>query len=376
MDDSKLVIRVFNEERDQEMVTKLERKCKIGSKGISMFTNMMGDPLCRIRFYPVRVMLVAELLNNGELVGMVGGCIKIVGTGSKGRHVKLGCILGLRVSPKHRRMGIGLKLVQCVEEWMVSNGASYTFLASEEKNLASANLFTLKCGYATFASLVIFVHPVCLPAKEPSCRVEVEKLPLDQAISSYKKHLGGGDLYPADFEAILKEKSSIGTFKAYNVDTGIQSSWISFSMWSTCGTYKLDVQRSPTSKFLHATLNHARNKIFPCLNPKMQPCDSLEKPFGFLFLYGLHGEGERVGELMQSIWIFASGVAETVKDCKAIITELGFSDPLREHVPKVSSVSCIEDLWYLKKVIGPIDDEDDLTVMRPVGSVFVDPRDF
>lgn len=44
---------------------------------------------------------VAELLENGELVGVVRGCIKSVGTHS-GSVFKMGCILGLRVSPTYR----------------------------------------------------------------------------------------------------------------------------------------------------------------------------------------------------------------------------------------------------------------------------------
>lgn len=45
---------------------------------------------------------VAELRENGELVGVVRGCIKCVGTRFGATYVRLGCILGLRVSPKHR----------------------------------------------------------------------------------------------------------------------------------------------------------------------------------------------------------------------------------------------------------------------------------
>lgn len=45
---------------------------------------------------------VAELVGDGEIVGVVRGCMKWVGTGSGSTHVKMGCILGLRVSPKHR----------------------------------------------------------------------------------------------------------------------------------------------------------------------------------------------------------------------------------------------------------------------------------
>lgn len=59
--ESKVLIREFNEERDIEVVGKLERDCDIGSKkGISIFNSMIGDPFCRIRFYPLHVMLVGE----------------------------------------------------------------------------------------------------------------------------------------------------------------------------------------------------------------------------------------------------------------------------------------------------------------------------
>lgn len=172
---NKVLIREFNADTDIEVVGKLERNCELESKrGVSIFTNMMCDPLCRIRFYPLHIMLVgsllwllpsylafkrkqgnifhesyliiilvsplisicmiycfynmeviapprpyrceslhcsntnmfgncqqvAQLLENEELVGVVRGCIKHVGTGFGG-HV-IGCILGLRVSPTHR----------------------------------------------------------------------------------------------------------------------------------------------------------------------------------------------------------------------------------------------------------------------------------
>lgn len=61
--DNKVLIREFNEERDMKVVEKLERNCEIGSRqGLSILTNMMGDPLCRIRLYPIRVMLVGGVL--------------------------------------------------------------------------------------------------------------------------------------------------------------------------------------------------------------------------------------------------------------------------------------------------------------------------
>lgn len=58
---------------------------------------------------------VAELRENGELVGVVRGCIKSVGTKFEGQIVKLGCILGLRVSPRHRYILFYLSLSLEVE---------------------------------------------------------------------------------------------------------------------------------------------------------------------------------------------------------------------------------------------------------------------
>ncbi|KOM33432.1 hypothetical protein LR48_Vigan01g298800 [Vigna angularis] len=363
--ESRLHIREFDEGRDVKVVGKLERKCEIGTKkGVSIFTNMMGDPLSRIRLYPLHVMLVAELLESKELVGVVRGCIKSMRTPSESL-LKIGCILGLRVSPSHRRKGIGLKLVTSVEEWMLRNGAEYAFLATEKNNDASRNLFTNKCKYVSLSSLFIFVHPISFPAKQISKDIEIEKVNIDQAISLYRRTLMAKELYPLDMDSILKENLSLGTWVSYYKEGGllnlqrkeesediitneITSSWIIFSIWNTCEAYKLQLKKS-------------------------QPL----RPFGFLFLYGLHGEGENLGELMESIWRFTSRMGESLKDCTVVITELGFGDPLVNHIPQTASMSCIDDIWYTKRISSHSDEKDDeLLIKRQIGNVFVDPRDF
>ncbi|KAI4344787.1 hypothetical protein L6164_011976 [Bauhinia variegata] len=390
--ESNVLVREFDEDRDVNLVGMLERNCEIGTKkGVSIFTNStMGDPLSRIRFYPLRIILVAELLESGEIVGVVRGCIKSVGT-SAGSFLKMGCILGLRVSPNHRRKGVGLKLVRSIEEWMMRNGVDYTFLATEKSNDASKGLFTKKCNYITLSSLAIFIHPTSFPGKNISKDIKIEKLSIDQAISLYKRTLRAKDLYPMDMDVILKEKLSLGTWVSYYKDEGwlnLQSkveeenfirenprSWVIFSIWNTCEAYKLQIKKSQTLRFLHNTLNQARDKIFPCL--RMPVSDSLSRPFGFLFIYGLHGEGENLGLLMESVWRFTSRLDETMKDCKVVVTELGFSDPLAKHVPQDSSMSCIDDLWYVKKFTGHSDEKDDEMLMKAqAGNVFVDPREF
>ncbi|RWR94304.1 putative N-acetyltransferase HLS1-like protein isoform X1 [Cinnamomum micranthum f. kanehirae] len=390
--DNKILIREFNEERDMKVVEKLERNCEIGSrKGLSILTNMMGDPLCRIRLYPIRVMLVAELVGEGEIVGVVRGCMKWIGTGSGSTHVKMGCILGLRVSPKHRRTGIGLKLVKSIEGWAIRNGAHYIHLATEKNNVASINLFVLKCDYEILSSLAILVQPIDSHAKSPSQDVRIEKLSIDQAIALYKDRLAGKEFFPADIDTLLREKLSLGTWVSYFKDEEwggnlhykekiehftrkTPSSWAMLSIWKTYEAYKLQIRGAQLFRCCYSTVSNVGAKVFPCFGvPSLG--DIPNRPFGFVFLYGLHGEGEKQGELMKSLWWFACNLLRKVKDCKVIITELGMSDPLLGHIPQgTTSMSFIDDLWCLKKVNRS--DEDEWAKMQPLAHLFVDPREF
>lgn len=271
-----------------------------------------------------------------------------------------------------------------MEEWMNKNGASYTFAATEENNAASTNLFTLRGNYIKLSSLSIFVQRLNPPVNDLEEGINFEKLSTDQAISFYQTHVGAKDMYPTDIDMILKEKLSLGTWLCYFKEDNVKindknsritgDSWAIFSIWNTCEAYKLQVKRSNyhSSPIKHAIKDDQEN-------PKKMACDSIEKPFGFLFLFGLFGEGDGLGELVKSLWRFALKMAENVKDCKAIMTELGFSDPLLQHVPKEVSTVCIDDLWYAKKIekcSSEDDDPDDLVMKREVGNVFVDPRDF
>ncbi|OVA16791.1 GNAT domain [Macleaya cordata] len=355
---NKVLIREYNEERDIEMVERLERNCEysIGSSSKGMMnipTIFMGDPLCR----------VAEMVGSGgELVGIVRGCIKCVGTGFEGRHVKMGCILGLRVSPKHRRSGIGLKLVKCVENWAIQNGAEYISMAVEENNVASTNLFVCKCNYVKLRGpLIILTQPIHHSRNKDrsSRKIKIHKLSIEQAISLYKNRLGKKEFFPMDIDAILNEKLSLGTWVSFFKD----ENWVGLH-----GKNKDDdnehefTSRSPSSWAMNW------------------------RPSGYLLVYGIHGEGERVGELMKSLWWFAYNLGRNnVEDCKLMITELGLHDPLTQHVPKGTSMSCTNDFWYLKKVNngstsinGDEKEKEDTWIRRqqPITNLFVDPRDF
>ncbi|CAN1281553.1 Probable N-acetyltransferase HLS1-like, partial [Linum perenne] len=367
-----VLIREYNEDRDAKMVGKLEKSCENvessdETERVSIFGSIVGDPLRRIRLYPVHVMLVAELRDNGELVGIVRGCIKFVGLGVT--NVRLGCILGLRVSAKHRRMGIGSKLVKSAEEWLTEKGAEYLLIATLKNNVASTNLFASRFGYTKFASLVIFVHRIeQLPHDQLGIIdpvIKVEKLQTEQAISLYNDKLRGSNknvMFPADFDAILKENLTLGTWISYfkqddnneeeddeGTNTSSFESWVMFSIWNSCES--IDNHNS-VNKLFQSTLNRARNKIFPCLRFPISESAQMPPPSppvaGFLLVYGIYGEGQRLREVMKSVWRFVMKLAEDVGDCKAIITELGVSDPLKEHVPV--DYSCVDDFWYLKKV--------------------------
>ncbi|KAK9126719.1 hypothetical protein Scep_015565 [Stephania cephalantha] len=159
--DEEIEIRIYDRRIDRTRVEDLERKCEVGpGENIFLFTNTMGDPLCRIRNSPLYIMLVAEL--HAELVGVIQGSIKITTLGCSPPTDKaiMGYILGLRVLPPHRRKGIGMALVRKLEGWFVANGVDFAYMATEKDNKASLKLFTQKLGFLKFRTPSILVNPV------------------------------------------------------------------------------------------------------------------------------------------------------------------------------------------------------------------------
>lgn len=56
-----LVIRELDLNKDTKSVEELERKCEVGGSSagkMSLFTDLLGDPICRIRNSPSFLMLV------------------------------------------------------------------------------------------------------------------------------------------------------------------------------------------------------------------------------------------------------------------------------------------------------------------------------
>lgn len=59
---SAVMVREFDPIADCLEVEEVERKCEVGPSGeLSLFTDLLGDPLCRVRHSPSYLMLVLIL---------------------------------------------------------------------------------------------------------------------------------------------------------------------------------------------------------------------------------------------------------------------------------------------------------------------------
>ncbi|KAF5181225.1 Acyl-CoA N-acyltransferases (NAT) superfamily protein, partial [Thalictrum thalictroides] len=129
-------------------------------------------------------------------------------------YTKLAYILGLRVSPSHRRMDIRLKLVTRVEQWFRENGAEYSYMATEKDNEASLTLFTRRCGYNIFRTPSILVQPVFAHQVKISKGVTIFQLTPSEAETLYRRQFSTVEFFPRDIDSILNNKLNLGTFVA------------------------------------------------------------------------------------------------------------------------------------------------------------------
>ncbi|CAK9157463.1 unnamed protein product [Ilex paraguariensis] len=391
-----VVVREYDEKRDKVAVEELERRCQFGQPGKpSIIIDLMGDPISRLRNFPSHVMMVAEYGKEREIAGIISGGIKTVRRAKKDMndfpvYVKLACILGLRVSPTHRRLGIGTKLVQHLEEWCRKNGADYTYMATDCSNLPSIDLFTVKCEYVKFRTPAMLVHPVHAHYKPLDPGVAIVQVPPRLAELIYSRIFANSEFFPKDIDFILNNKLNLGTFMALpkkslpicDSKTDIlPQSFAILSVWNTKEVFKLVVKGVSALTYAFCMGTWVLDTLMPWL--KLPSIPNIFSPFGIYFLYGLHMEGKGASRLMRCLCTFVHNMARDDTDCGALVAEVGKRDPLIEAIPHWKKFSWDEDVWCIKrlKAVKQEDEEScgpsDLIKSRPSSSViFVDPRDF
>lgn len=401
-EECEIVVREFDPSKDSARVEEVERRCEVGSSGgkLSLFTDLLGDPICRVRHSPVFLMLVAEIKSTQEIVGMIRGCIKIVTSGNKLSKngnlnkllpvpAKVAYILGLRVSPSHRRMGIGLKLVNEIEDWFIQNGVEYCYLATENDNSASVHLFTDKCGYSKFRTPSILVNPVFAHRLTVSGKVTIIKLKPSHAESLYRRRFSTTEFFPQDVDSILQNRLSLGTFLAVPRGTYTEDSWPGYdeflanppdswailSVWNSKEVFNLEVRGASIFRRIVAKTTRILDGIVPFC--KLPSIPAIFRPFGLHFLYGLGGEGPRAEKLVKALCAHAHNLAKE-SGCGVVATEVASREPLRSGIPHWKRLSCEEDLWCIKRLSEGYSDGavGDWTKSPPGLSIFVDPREF
>ncbi|NP_001170084.1 Probable N-acetyltransferase HLS1 [Zea mays] len=396
-----VVVRAYDAARDRVGVEEVERACEVGCSGggkMCLFTDLLGDPLCRIRHSPDSLMLVAETAtgpNSTEIAGVVRGCVKTVvsaGTTTTQQankddpiYTKVGYILGLRVSPSHRRKGVGKKLVDRMEEWFRQRGAEYSYMATEQDNEASVRLFTGRCGYAKFRTPSVLVHPVFRHALRPSRSAAIVALEPREAELLYRWHFAGVEFFPADIGAVLSNALSLGTFLALPSSparwegaeafvAAPPASWAVLSVWNCMDAFRLEVRGAPRLMRAAAGATRLVDRAAPWLGIPSIP--NLFAPFGLYFLYGLGGAGPDAPRLARALCRSAHNMARD-GGCGVVATEVGACEPVRAGVPHWARLGA-EDLWCIKRLAdgygsGPLGDWTKAPARR---SIFIDPREF
>ncbi|KAF0926888.1 hypothetical protein E2562_027742 [Oryza meyeriana var. granulata] len=383
------LVREFDGGRHRAGVEQVERACEVGpSVGkLCLFTDLLGDPLCRVRHSPAYLMLVAEAVGGPlgtEIVGVVRGCVKTVASGSSQLFSKVAYLLGLRVSPRHRRRGIGRKLVERMEEWFRQMGAEYAYVATDCDNEPSVRLFTDACGYAKFRTPSVLVHPVFGHDLAPSRRATVVLLDTSEAELLYRRRLGSVEFFPRDIDAVLSNALSLGTFLAVPHGTGWRgaeeflaappASWAVASLWNCKDAFRLEVRGAPRLWRAAARATRVADRAAPWLGIPSIP--NLFESFGLHFVYGLGGDGPAAPRLARALFRHAHNVARRA-GARVVATEVGACEPLRAGVPHWPRLGA-DDLWCIKRLADGYGDGalGDWSKAPPGQSIFVDPREF
>ncbi|XP_040381126.1 probable N-acetyltransferase HLS1 [Oryza brachyantha] len=417
-------VREFDMEKDLPAVEELERRCQVGlsgdmaavhdraddgdddgvasrekktskktkkkeKTGMSLCVEQIGDPLARVRHAPEHVMLVAEYGEEKKMVGVIKACVKTVSRGGKQRkpYVKVAYLLGLRVSPSHRRLGIATALVRRAEEWCRERGAEHATMATTESNAASLALFTGRFGYAPFRRPEFIGHPVHAHRLPVPRGHRVFQLPPELAAAAYARLLPpqDTDFLPADMPALLSHKLTLGTFVAIadGVDTAAAAadtppSFAVLSVWDSTRFLSLRVSGAPALLRASLAALRALDRRAPWLHLPSIP--DIFRPFGAYLLYGLRMSGPEGPALLRSLCHHAHNVARKNPACAVVAADISPDDPCAAAVPRWRRFSCDEDVWCIKN-LNPADQDnadDDWTAPSPPPGrrLFVDPREF
>ncbi|KAL6603740.1 hypothetical protein ACP70R_044101 [Stipagrostis hirtigluma subsp. patula] len=417
MDGERVVLRVreFVMERDLAAVEELERRCQVGLSGdaaddgngggskrskkknkkkkkrsMSLCVEQVGDPLARVRHAPEHVMLVAEYGEEEEMVGVIKACVKVVSRGrgkkssSSSSFVKVACLLGLRVSPSHRRLGIATALVKKAEEWCRARGAAHATMATTTSNAASLALFTGRFGYAPFRRPVFLGRPVHAHRLPVPRGHRVFQLPPPLAAAAYASLLPpqATEFLPADMPALLAHKLTLGTFVAIESDPAAADpsrppSFAVLSVWDSTRSLRLRVRGAPALLRASLAALRALDRGAPWMRVPSIP--DIFRPFGAYLLYGLRMSGPEGPALLRSLCHHAHNVARKNPACAVVAADVAPDDPAAAAVPTWRRFSCDEDVWCIKNLNkgSNASDDDDWAAPAPPGTLlFVDPREF
>ncbi|CAL4970997.1 unnamed protein product [Urochloa decumbens] len=426
MKNTMIRVREFDVARDLLAVEELERLCQVGlsgdqgsdhdgggaekkkkktssknnnkKRGMSLHVEQIGDPFARVRHAPDHVILVAEYGEEEEVVGVIKACTRMVSRGkkkhsfssSKPQFVKVACLLGLRVSPSHRRLGIATELVRRAESWCSSRGAAYATMATTSSNTASLALFAGRFAYAPFRRPAFLGHPVHRHRARVPRAHRVLRLPPPLAAAAYAALLppSAAEFLPADLPSLLAHKLTLGTYLAVDRRSAGAGggpapppSFALLSVWDATRSLRLRVGGAPA--LLRASLAAARalDAGAPWLRVPSVP--DIFRPFGTYLMYGLRMGGPEGPALLRSLCRHAHNVARKNPACAVVAADLGPEDPAAAVVPHWPKFSCDEDVWCIKKLGNAAaagdngeDDDDDWTAAAPHGVLFVDPREF
>ncbi|XP_037464566.1 probable N-acetyltransferase HLS1 [Triticum dicoccoides] len=406
-----VTVRELDVERDLAAVEELERRCEVGLSGdqaggkkkkrksMSLCVEQIGDPLARVRHAPEHVMLVAEC--GEEMVGVIKACIKMVSRGGStgssssssgsvakqqqqpaAAYVKVAFILGLRVSPSHRRLGIATALVKAAEEWSRKRGAAHATMATTESNKASLALFAGRFGYVPFRRPVLLGRPVHARWLPVTSRHRVLQLTPTLAAAAYARLLPARDteFLPADLPALLAHKLTLGTFVAIESSDGHTTanapspSFAVLSVWDQTRSLRLRVDGAPALLRHSLAAVRALDRAAPWLRVPSVP--DIFRPFGAYLIYGVRMSGPEGPALLRTLCSHAHNMARNNPACGVVAADLSPDDPAAAAIPSWHRFSYDEDVWCIKN-LSDSNAASDWPASAPPGSVlFVDPREF